>query len=282
VVSQAEFMVAVDAEERRETGSNKRAATIVRTASRIEPEWLLDLFAENLREMTEAQWNPQAERVEVVRRLLYDQLVVDESRANEVKGAEAARALSEAALAAGLQKVVDLDSVNYFIARVEFVAGAFPEAGMPIFTDAEAREALIGLCHGLRSFVELRAAAGPRGGSGLIAMLRQKLDDKQARLLTQMAPEYVTIAGRRQVRVNYQSGKPPWIESRLQDFFGMTEGPKIAGGRVALVLHLLAPNQRPVQVTTDLAGFWQRTYPQVRRELGRRYPRHAWPENPLK
>jgi ATP-dependent helicase HrpB len=68
----------------------------------------------------------------------------------------------------------------------------------------------------------------------------------------------------------------------LQDFFGMTEGPRIAGGRVPLVLHLLAPNQRPVQVTTDLAGFWRRTYPQVRRELSRKYPRHAWPENPLK
>jgi ATP-dependent helicase HrpB len=67
----------------------------------------------------------------------------------------------------------------------------------------------------------------------------------------------------------------------LQDFFGMTDGPKLAGGRIAVVLHLLAPNQRPVQVTTDLAGFWQRTYPQVRRELSRRYPRHLWPENPL-
>jgi ATP-dependent helicase HrpB len=62
----------------------------------------------------------------------------------------------------------------------------------------------------------------------------------------------------------------------------MKTGPVVAGGRVPLVLHLLAPNQRPVQVTTDLAGFWQRTYPQVRRELSRRYPRHKWPEDPLR
>ncbi len=60
----------------------------------------------------------------------------------------------------------------------------------------------------------------------------------------------------------------------------MTAGPTAAGGRVPLVLHLLAPNQRAVQVTTDLAGFWDRHYPAIRRELMRRYPRHAWPEDP--
>ena len=62
----------------------------------------------------------------------------------------------------------------------------------------------------------------------------------------------------------------------------MASGPTLAGGRVPLTLHLLAPNQRAVQVTSDLAGFWERTYPQLRRELGRRYPRHAWPEDPLR
>jgi len=81
------------------------------------------------------------------------------------------------------------------------------------------------------------------------------------------------------VRVRYAKGQPPWIESRLQDFFGMKEGPRVAGGRVPLTLHLLAPNQRAVQVTSDLAGFWERHYPSVRKELSRRYPRHAWPED---
>ncbi|MGZ3697691.1 MAG: ATP-dependent helicase C-terminal domain-containing protein, partial [Bdellovibrionota bacterium] len=73
----------------------------------------------------------------------------------------------------------------------------------------------------------------------------------------------------------------PWLESRLQDFFGMGKTPSLAQGRVPLTLHLLAPNQRAVQVTSDLAGFWQRGYAEVRKELSRRYPRHAWPEDPL-
>ncbi len=87
------------------------------------------------------------------------------------------------------------------------------------------------------------------------------------------------LPGGRQVKVNYEPGKPPWIESRLQDFFGMADGPKVVNGRVPLTLHLLAPNQRAVQVTTDLAGFWERHYPAIRKELGRKYPRHFWPED---
>ena len=70
------------------------------------------------------------------------------------------------------------------------------------------------------------------------------------------------------------------MESRLQDFLGLKEGPRIAGGRVPLVLHLLAPNNRALQVTTDLAGFWQRTYRELRPQLSRRYPKHHWPEEP--
>jgi ATP-dependent helicase HrpB len=83
------------------------------------------------------------------------------------------------------------------------------------------------------------------------------------------------------VRVEYPADAPPWIASRLQDFFGMAQGPALLGGRMPLVLHLLAPNQRAVQVTTDLAGFWTKHYPALARELRRKYPRHAWPDDPL-
>jgi ATP-dependent helicase HrpB len=96
-----------------------------------------------------------------------------------------------------------------------------------------------------------------------------------------MAPSHVDLKGRRRVEVHYEEGKPPWCESRLQDFLGMREGPRVAEGQVPLTLHLLAPNKRAVQVTSDLAGFWRIHYPQVRKELSRRYPKHRWPEDPL-
>jgi ATP-dependent helicase HrpB len=100
------------------------------------------------------------------------------------------------------------------------------------------------------------------------------------RLLERWAPAQIALP-RRRVKVHYQGGQP-WIESRLQDFLGLRDGPRIANGQVPLVLHLLAPNHRAVQVTTDLAGFWQRAYRELRPQLSRRYPRHAWPEDPAR
>ena len=124
--------------------------------------------------------------------------------------------------------------------------------------------ALTALCANAASFADLERA-------DLLSALRP-------RGLDRAAPERLRLPGGREVRVHYDPGKPPWIESRLQDFFGMRETPKIHGEPV--VVHLLAPNRRPVQVTRDLQGFWERLYPQVRRELMRRYPKHKWPERP--
>jgi ATP-dependent helicase HrpB len=286
VVRRSEFLVAVDAEERGDAGRGRAGAskTIVRLASAIEPDWLLDLFADTLSEKVEARWNAQGERVEVVRRLVYDRLTVDEWRADKsaredkTVDEEVTRVLAGAALDAGPEAFVERDEVERLLARVEFVARTFPEANFPALGEEDVRAALASVCEGRRSFAELREAA--RAGE-LIERLRGRLTPEQARTLSRMAPERVALARGRPCRVRYEAGKTPHVASRLQDFFGMREGPKVAGGRVRVVLQLLAPNQRPVQVTTDLAGFWSRHYPRVRRELGRRYPRHAWPEDPL-
>ncbi|HEY0386003.1 MAG TPA: ATP-dependent helicase C-terminal domain-containing protein [Pyrinomonadaceae bacterium] len=280
VVRRSEFLVAVDAEERRDSGraGRGRGATLIRLASAIEPEWLFDLYTDSISETTEAEWNSATERVEVVRRLLYDGLTLDESRTSEVESPEVKRVLAEAALTVGLEAFVEREAVERFLARAEFMARTFPDENFPSLNEDDVRESLINLCDGLRSFAELRDAA--RSG-GLIEQLRRRLSPAQLRLLASMAPERIALRSGRLARINYESGRSPWLASRLQDFFGMKEGPVLAGGRVALVLHLLAPNQRPVQVTQDLAEFWTRHYPQLRRELGRRYPRHAWPENPI-
>jgi ATP-dependent helicase HrpB len=282
VVRGAEFLVAVDAEERERAGMNqtqaRAAKTIVRLASAIEPDWLLDLFADSLAEKVEARWNAQGERVEVVRRLVYDNLIVEEWRSPNAEGEEVTRALAAAALEAGARAFVEPGELERFLARVEFVARTFPEECLPALGESEVGEALAEMCEGRRSFAELREAA--RAGE-LVELLRRRLSPGQARLVARMAPERVTLARGRQVRVRYELGQAPYVASRLQDFFGMSEGPRVAGGRAPLVLRLLAPNQRPVQVTTDLAGFWSRHYKDVRRELSRRYPRHAWPEDPM-
>ncbi|HZI17413.1 MAG TPA: ATP-dependent helicase C-terminal domain-containing protein [Pyrinomonadaceae bacterium] len=280
VVGGTEFLAAVEAEERPQPGT-RGPSVFVRLASRVEPEWLLDLFPESLKDETEVVWNPEAERVEVTSRLVYDGLVIEESKPRRGGGPEAARALAgaaEAAQAAGLRAFGDAGPIESFLARVEFLSRALPEEGLPPLGEEDALGALRELCEGRTSFAELRAAF--KAGE-LLERLRSRLTPEQSRLLSREAPERVALARGRQARVTYTRGAEPYLASRLQDFFGMREAPRVARGRVPLVLHLLAPSQRPVQVTTDLAGFWQRHYPRVRQELGRRYPKHQWPPDPL-
>jgi len=252
-----EFMVALDAEDRTENPMPR-----IRLTARIEPEWLIDLFAEHVREETLAVWNRSAERVDGVSRMVYDELLLQEwSAAPEMDAAAAI--LAEKAIEAGIERFVDADALEHWLGRIEFAG----------FTTPDIPTSLREMCEGLRSFNELRTA-----GKDFLAFLEQKTDGRRLR---EIAPVSLRLQAGRQTKVHYERGKTPWIASRLQDFFGMRETPRIGPGRTPVVVHLLAPNQRAVQTTSDLAGFWERLYPQVRRELMRRYPRHLWPERPL-
>jgi ATP-dependent helicase HrpB len=253
------FMVALDIEDRTE-----KPLPQIRLSARIEPEWLIDLFPEHVREETAVVWNRQAERVDALSRLLYDELVLQESN-NAAPPPEAAAALlAEKALEAGLDRFVDAEDLEHWLGRLEFAG----------FTAPDLHDALAELCLGLRSFADLRAAA-----KTFFSFVEQRIEQGRGRL-QELAPLTLRLHGGRQTKIHYERGKAPWIASRLQDFFGMKETPRIGPERTPVVLHLLAPNHRAVQTTTDLAGFWERLYPQVRRELMRRYPRHSWPEEP--
>ncbi len=266
----------MDAEERRgdrRSPQGRGGEARVRIASAVTQEMLLDLFPERLRYEDALSWNAQAERVEATERLLYENLVLEEVRAARPDPEQVAARLAAEALARGARTFADAGTVDRILARLAFAAAHAPDAGLAPPSEADLAAALRDLCTGRRSFAELREADLP-------GALLARLDARARAALERLAPDRVTLPGGRSTRIHYEAGKPPWAESRLQDFFGMASGPAIAGGRVPLVLHLLAPNQRAVQVTTDLAGFWDRHYPALRRELSRRYPRHAWPEDP--
>jgi len=240
-----DFLVAVDVEERKDRG-----LPLVRLAAGpIQPDWLLDRVVEN----TSLVWNRTAERVDSVTSLVYDQLTIDETRVPAPPSEESGCLLAEKALEADLARFADRDALEQLRARAAF-------AGLEISVEAALRE----LCRNRTSFAELESA-------NLLAALRPAH-------IEPIAPERLRLPGGREVKVHYEPGKPPWIESRLQDFFGVVDTPRI--GKTPVVVHLLAPNRRPVQVTSDLRGFWERLYPQVRRELSRRYPKHKWPEKP--
>ena len=267
VVREHEWLLALDAIDPRGRGREPQ----VTIASAIEPEWLLDLFPEALEEHDAVRWDPQRERVEVQWELRYGGHVLESSPGEGDPGAVAA-VLREAAAAAGPDAFCAADEREALLKRLAFLKEVRDD--LPLLDEDALAEVIAELCEGRRSFKELRDA---RPLDCLIARLGEG-----ARLLRQLAPETVELPGRRRCPVNYERRQAPWIQSRLQDFFGLSDGPRVGGGQVPLVLHLLAPNKVAVSVTTDLAGFWERTYPREMKALRRRYPRHKWPEDPAK
>lgn len=258
-VRDALWMVAVDAEA-------QRGRTLVRLASGIEPEWLIELFEDRIREVADVSFDDAKGAVVGGSKMLYDALAIAESPGFDKDDPRVAELLFERASARGARALAPEGALDRWLARARFAATQDESVKAP--TDEDVARTLRGLCAGRTSLRELEEA-------DLLSTLRSEVG-AFARI-DELAPERVTLASGRAARVEYEDGKPPWVESYLQDFFGMKSTPR--AGRAPIVLHLLAPNKRAVQVTTDLAGFWERHYPGIRKELMRKYPRHAWPED---
>lgn len=272
-VVDAELMVAVDTADTGSRGGAGKAQ--IRRASAIDPSWLMDLYFDRISERDELVWNRERQRVERVAQLAYQGLVIDEQREpdggrRDPRGASAV--LVREALAVGIERFVEAEALARWRSRVALVAQLVPDAGIPALTEDDLRRVLEQACAGLSSFEELRRAS-------LLELLDAGLGEHR-RTVERMAPTHLALPRRGRVQIHYEPDKPPWIASRMQDFFGLARAPTVGDGRVPLVLHLLAPNQRPVQVTQDLPGFWIKHYPALRKQLMRRYPKHAWPEDP--
>jgi ATP-dependent helicase HrpB len=269
VVRDAELLVAVDLDERSGPGGS---TVIVRLASSVRAEWLFDLYSERITLSDDLSWNETSERVDRATRLSFGAVVLEEQIAAAEPSEAASAVLSRAVTQRGTQEFLKGDALIALRERLLLVARFHPELELSNLDEAFVLELVRSLCFGRVSFAELRAADPARVAADSLAPAVR-------RLVEQECPEQVLLPGGRRVAVHYEPGRPPYIESRLQDFFGMGDGPRLCGGRLPLTLHLLAPNARAVQVTQDLAGFWERHYPTIRRELMRRYPRHSWPED---
>jgi ATP-dependent helicase HrpB len=248
----------------------------VRLASAIERSWLDEepLASANLRASEELLWHPSRKQVEARGRTSWLDLVLDETPAPIRDVAAAAVILAhEAASELGRVQPTSDSAAGCFLARVRWLAGAAPDLGLPSLDQAALVELLPDLCHGLRSLEELKAA-------DWLSRLHACIGHHRVAEIDRLAPTHLEIKGKRH-RLAYEPAKPPVLAVKIQDLFGVCETPCVAGGRVRVLLHLLGPNHRPQQVTDDLAGFWQRTYPQVRKDLRGRYPKHPWPEDPL-
>ena len=246
--------------------------TLVCQASAVRRDWLLP---ERVRASIEVAFDAEGERVTARRRLRFDDLLIEESPAALPEDEETACVLAAAA-AQHLDRVLPPDGspAAIFRTRVRCLRQWMPELQLPVFDEADLREVLTWLCHSRRSFTELREAPW-------LEALQGKLTQAQRQAVEREAPERILVPSGSRVALHYEEGRPPVLAVRIQEMFGLRDTPRVAGGRVRVLLHLLAPNYRPQQVTEDLASFWANTYPVVRKELRARYPKHAWPEDPL-
>jgi ATP-dependent helicase HrpB len=269
-------------------GGKQRKAQ-VRIACRLEPDLLMEMAGEKIEAQDQLLWNSARERLEQVSRLSYGKVTLDESRFWAGPSKAGALLLMKAALAKG-PSVYDPDGhLEALTVRLALLCKVLPEL-VPSFVDGAepffgevfgggqlqasplTERALLVACESRTSIEQLAEA---RLDQELMAHFPSSL----SRALEQELPRTVRLRGGMDLPVHYSQGRDPWVESRLQNFFSMGETPTLCRGRLPLQLHLLAPNRRALQVTTDLAGFWVRHYPDLRKQLMRRYPKHLWPED---
>lgn len=249
----------------------------VRQASAVDPAWLASgpLADTNLRTVEELLYHPSRRQVEARLRRYWNDLVIDETPIAIRDGAAAAALLANEALPQLTRLLPGAETAaGSFLTRVRWLAAAVPDLGLPPLTDADLASLLPDICSGLRSLDEIATA-------DWLSRLQAAVGYERLAELDRLAPAQLELPTGKRYKLAYEPGSPPVLAVRIQELFGVRETPRLAGGRVPVLLHLLGPNHRPQQVTSDLASFWKTTYAEVRKELRRRYPKHAWPEDPL-
>jgi len=162
------------------------------------------------------------------------------------------------------------DEVEEWLARVEFLSQACPDFGISPLGEEDLKLVMADVCDGAKSVSEAR-------GRQILPVLQNWFGWDKNQLIEKYAPTRLQLPGaHRKARIRYPKGREPYLEAKIQDLFPLNETPKIAAGRVPLVIHILAPSMRPVQVTKDLRSFWVESYPKLKPQLSRRYPKHKW------
>jgi ATP-dependent helicase HrpB len=270
VVRAADLFVAVAVE-----GAARGVESRVRIASAVERAWLDEVFPGSVTRERTVVLDEARGRVVARTVVRYRAITLEEAVRGDVTRAEVAAVLADAAVRDARGLLGPRPDVDALVVRLHFLARAMPELALPDDPESLVRDAVAALASGMPSLDALRQADVPAAVAGL-------LTHGQRTALEHEAPSHWTLPSGRRVPVVYERDRAPTVAGRIQEMFGLAATPRLGGGRVPLVLALLAPNQRPVQITDDLGSFWRTTYVQVRAELRGRYPRHAWPDDPMR
>ncbi|MCB1734256.1 MAG: ATP-dependent helicase HrpB [Gammaproteobacteria bacterium] len=241
-------------------------------------------FAERIVTVEAASWDERSNGVIARRERRLDALVLSSEPWLDPPAAMQQLGLLDAIRRKGLTVLPWNDNAQALRGRVAFVSRTFPETDWPDWPDwpdwsdkalLDSLETwLLPYLNDMRRLDHLKAL-------NLTDILHAALGWQRQRALDDLAPTHLVVPSGSRVRIDYASGEIPILAVRLQEMFGATATPALAAGKVPVLLHLLSPGRRPIQVTRDLAGFWDRTYAEVKKELKGRYPKHYWPDDPL-
>ncbi|MBF0256922.1 MAG: ATP-dependent helicase HrpB, partial [Gammaproteobacteria bacterium] len=246
------------------------------TAMALDLPLIEQVLADRLSWREQVSWAQN--RVQAQRQLCYANLVLAQQPLAKPDPETLRQALLQAIRDQGLALLPWNEAALQLRARLESLRHWQPEAGWPDCSDtgllAELEVWLGPWLEGLHRLDQLQKL-------DLTAILLARLDWPRQQQLEQLAPSHLSVPSGSRKRLAYQPGAAPVLAVRLQELFGLLHTPRLCNGQVAVTLHLLSPAQRPIQVTQDLAGFWANTYPEVKKELKGRYPKHYWPDDPF-
>ena len=260
--------------ELQDTGAEGR----IRLAAPVDAEDLEHDFADQIVEEDFVRWDRREDKVVAVRRRRLGAISMGEGSLPDPPADKVAEALFEGIRLKGIENLGWDSASRNLQARILFLRRVRPADGWPDVSDGALADNLADFLgpwtDGLTRWEQVRKIPLVQP---LEALVRGRM-----RLVDSLAPVFWMLPCGHRARIFYDQGDQPVMSAKLQDFFGVTATPMLAGGAARVKVTLLSPAQRPVAVTDDLASFWKTGYPLVRKEMRGRYPKHAWPEEPGK
>jgi len=250
-------------------GRDGDARVLLNLATEIEEAWLHELFPEDFFDTTDYFFDSTQNRVVVRRAKRFRDLLLENQDRDAEPGPAAASCLAEQVLAGELRLNGWDDAVEQWIHRVNFLARLLPEQGLPTLGDEERHHIILLVCDEATCYRDIK-------DSPVLPHARSLLTPPQQQLVEKHAPERFQLPGGRRAKITYSESAEPFLAARIQDLYGVNDDIKIAMGRHALTLHILAPSHRPVQITKSLRSFWAEAYPKLKQQLQRQYPKHEW------
>jgi ATP-dependent helicase HrpB len=248
---------------------DKEMNTILSLATAIEADWLRELFPDDMESDLHVQFDSTTKRVQAAELLKFRGLALSAKRIEPPPADAAAKILADEIIAGRLPLPNWDHGVEQWLARLNFLCTNCPELQLPPFTDDDKQHVIGQLCHGAVSYKDIKERE-------VKPVVMSWLSQSQRELLDKHAPERLTLPNDRTPKVSYENGKSPFISLRIQELYDVNQTPKIAMGKIPVVVHILTPGMKPIQVTQDLGSFWREHYPKIKPELARKYPKHFW------